>query len=105
MANLVPATFNKVTGDVSRANDTWNTVALEINLPVVLDVTGKLGTNTLKKKDHPINSEYLSGKKYGSFCILAKPDGSEMVLALSTGTGNTKDWLIFEPSATKVTPA
>lgn len=71
------------------------TIATAIPMPVVLEAD-------LKKKDHPINIEHLSGKQKGAMVAVDKGDG--LYIAIARGSEPTDIWDVTTMEAIPVTP-
>lgn len=72
------------------------TIATAIPMPIVAETD-------LKKKDHPINIEHLSGKQKGAMVVVDK--GDSLYIAIARGSAPTDKWDVTTMEATHVTPA
>lgn len=72
------------------------TIATAIPMPIVAEAD-------LKKKDHPINIEYLSGKQKGAMVVVDK-GGNSLYIAIARGSAPTDQWDVTAMEAAPVTP-
>lgn len=72
------------------------TIATAIPMPVVLETD-------LKKKDHPINIEHLSGKQKGAMVAVDKGNNT-LYIAIARGGEPTDIWDVTTMEADPVTP-
>jgi len=84
-----------VTGQAFRVKAV-QTVATAIPMPVVAE-------EDLKKKDHPINIKYLSGKQKGAMVAIARED-TTLHIAVARGSEPTDAWDVTAMEETAVTP-
>lgn len=72
------------------------TIATAIPMPIVAEVD-------LKKKDHPINIEHLSGKQKGAMVVVDK-GGNSLYIAIARGSAPTDPWDVTTMEVVPVTP-
>lgn len=72
-----------VTGQAFRVKAV-QTIATALPLPIVAEAD-------LKKKDHPINVQHLSGKQKGAMVAVEKAD-STLYIAIASGSAPTDQW-------------
>ena len=72
------------------------TIATAIPMPIVAEAD-------LKKKDHPINIEHLSGKQKGAMVVVDKGDDN-LYIAIARGHEPTDPWDVTTMEAVPVTP-
>lgn len=84
-----------VTGQVFRVK-TVQTIATALPLPVVTEAD-------LKKKDHPINIQHLSGKQKGAMVALVKED-TTLHIAIARGSEPTDLWDVTGMESAAVSP-
>lgn len=84
-----------VTGQVFRVKAV-QTIATAIPMPLVAEAD-------LKKKDHPINIEHLSGKQKGAMVVVDKEDNT-LYIAIARGSAPTDPWDATTMEVTPVTP-
>lgn len=72
------------------------TIATAIPMPIVAEAD-------LKKKDHPINIEHLSGKQKGAMVVVDK-GGNRLYIAIARGSAPTDLWDVTTMEAVPVTP-
>lgn len=73
------------------------TIATAIPMPIVAETD-------LKKKDHPINIEHLSGKQKGAMVVVDKGANS-LYIAIARGSAPTDPWDVTTMEGSPVTPA
>lgn len=88
-------TTGSVTGQAFRVKAV-QTIATAIPMPVVAE-------EALKKKDHPINIKYLSGKQRGAMVVISRAD-TTVHIAVARGSEPTDAWDVTAMDATAVTP-
>lgn len=84
-----------VTGQVFRVKAV-QTIATAIPMPIVSE-------EDIKKKDHPINIEHLSGKQKGAMVVVDKGDNN-LYIAIARGSAPTDIWDVTTMEAVPVTP-
>ena len=84
-----------VTGQAFRVKAV-QTVATALPLPVVAE-------EDLKKKDHPINIQHLSGKQKGAMVAVARAD-TTVHIAVARGSKPTDPWDVTAMESTAVSP-
>lgn len=84
-----------VTGQAFRVKAV-QTVATALPLPVVTEAD-------LKKKDHPINIQHLSGKQKGAMVVVARED-TTVHIAVARGSKPTDPWDVTAMESTAVSP-
>lgn len=72
------------------------TIATAIPMPIVAEAD-------LKKKNHPINIEHLSGKQKGAMVVVYK-EGNSLYIAIARGSAPTDPWDVTLMGTTPVTP-
>lgn len=88
-------TTGSVTGQAFRVKAV-QTIATAIPMPVVAE-------EDLKKKDHPINIKYLSGKQRGAMVVISRAD-TTMHIAVARGSDPTDVWDVTTMGPIAVTP-
>lgn len=84
-----------ITGQAFRVKAV-QTIATAIPMPIVAETD-------LKKKDHPINIEHLSGKQKGAMVVVDK--GSDtLYIAIARGSEPADPWDVTTMEVTPVTP-
>lgn len=83
------------TGQAFRAKAV-QTIATAIPMPIVAEAD-------LKKKDHPINIEHLSGKQKGAMVVVDKGDNN-LYIAIARGSEPTDPWGVTTMEPVPVTP-
>lgn len=83
------------TGQAFRVK-TVQTIATALPMPVVTE-------DDIKKKDHPINLEHLSGKQKGAMVVVEKTN-KELYIAIARGSSPTDIWDVTTMEASPVTP-
>lgn len=84
-----------ITGQAFRVKAV-QTIATAIPMPIVAETD-------LKKKDHPINIEHLSGKQKGAMVVVDKGDNS-LYIAIARGSEPVDPWDVTTMEVTPVTP-
>lgn len=72
------------------------TIATAIPMPIVAEAD-------LKKKNHPINIEHLSGKQKGAMVVVAK-ENNNLHMAIARGSAPTDLWDVTVMETAPVTP-
>lgn len=72
------------------------TIATAIPMPIVAETD-------LKKKDHPINIEHLSGKQKGAMVVVDK-GADNLYIAIARGSEPADPWDVTTMEVTPVTP-
>lgn len=88
-------TTGSVTGQAFRVKAV-QTIATAIPMPVVAE-------EDLKKKDHPINIKYLSGKQRGAMVAISRAD-TTVYIAVARGSEPTDVWDVTAMNSLAVTP-
>lgn len=84
-----------ITGQAFRVKAV-QTIATAIPMPIVAEAD-------LKKKDHPINIEHLSGKQKGAMVVVDKGDKG-LYIAIARGSAPTDQWYVTTMEDAPVTP-
>lgn len=84
-----------ITGQVFRVKAV-QTIATAIPMPIVAETD-------LKKKDHPINIEHLSGKQKGAMVVVDK-GADNLYIAIARGSEPADPWDVTTMEVTPVTP-
>lgn len=72
------------------------TIATALPMPVVSE-------EDIKKKDHPINIDHLSGKQKGAMVVVEKSNKG-LYIAIARGSSPTDIWDVTTMEVTPVTP-
>ncbi|HDT1154490.1 TPA: hypothetical protein QHQ05_004854 [Escherichia coli] len=84
-----------ITGQAFRVKAV-QTIATAIPMPIVAEAD-------LKKKDHPINIEHLSGKQKGAMVVVDKDD-NKLYIAIARGSKPVDPWDVTTMESAPVTP-
>lgn len=84
-----------ITGQAFRVKAV-QTIATAIPMPIVAETD-------LKKKDHPINIEHLSGKQKGAMVVVDKGDNN-LYIAIARGSEPADPWDVTTMESAPVTP-
>lgn len=84
-----------VTGQTFRVKAV-QTIATALPLPIVAEAD-------LKKKDHPINVQHLSGKQKGAMVAVEKDD-STLYIAIASGSAPKDKWYAVTMETAAVSP-